>query len=100
LPLNAFFRKGISPFPHELLIELPTLNTWPFMIRNIITGNEIAVNGFLAMKQNSPMHQQHLPGRRRKGLSVNMSGFLAVAGALLIIDYSPTANIIIKNGTG
>jgi hypothetical protein len=73
------------------------------MIRNIITGNEIAVNGFLAMKQNSPMHQQHLPGRRRKGLSVkfaNMSGFLAVAGTLLIIDYSPTANTFRKKKYG
>jgi hypothetical protein len=65
------------------------------MIRKIITGNEIAGNGFLAMKRGSPMHQRHALERRRKSLSVklaNMSRFLAVAVALLIIDYSPTAN--------
>jgi hypothetical protein len=71
------------------------LNTWPLIIGEIITGKEIAGNGFLAMQRDSPTHQQHPPGRRRKGLSVklaNMSRFLAVVGALLIIDYSPTAN--------
>jgi hypothetical protein len=65
------------------------LNAWPFIIGNGITGKEIAGNGLLAMKRNSPTHQQHPPGRRRRGLSVklaNMSRFLAVAGALLIID--------------
>ena len=82
------FHRGISRLSHELLIELPILNTWPFTMWKIIIGNDIAGNGFLAMKLNSPMHQ-------RKGVSVkfaNMSGFLAVAGALLIVDYLPTAN--------
>ena len=78
---------------YELLIKLPILNTWPLIIGEIITGKEIAGNGFLAMQRDSPTHQQHPPGRRRKGFSVNMSGFLAVAGAPLISDYSPTANI-------
>ena len=70
--MNAFFRRGISRFPHELLIELPTLNTFSCMIWEIITGNETAVNGFFAIEQNSP-------GRRRKSLSVKlaiMSGFI------------------------
>ena len=75
--MDAFFRRGIARLPHELLIELPTLNTWPVLLRGreFIAGNEIAGNGFLAMKRNSPMHQ-------RKSLYVklaNMSGFLAVA---------------------
>ena len=93
--MNAFFRRGISRFPHELLIELPTLNTWPFMIRKIITGKEIAGNGFLAMERNSTQHRESLSVKL-----ANMSGFLAVAGTLLIIDYSPTANTFRKKKYG
>jgi hypothetical protein len=76
---------GISRFPHELLIEPPTLNTFSWMIREIITGNETAGNGLFAIARNSPTHHQHTPGSRRKSLSVklaNMSGFLAVADGI------------------
>jgi len=82
MPLNAFFRRGISRLLHELLVELPTLNTCSCMTREIITGNETARNGFCAIVRNSMTHQQHTPGRRRKSLSIkfaNMSGLFAVA---------------------
>ena len=80
--MNAFFRRGISRLPHELLVELPTLNTFSCMIREIITGNETAGNGFFAIVRNSLTRQQQALGRRRKSLSVklaNISRFLAVA---------------------
>ena len=81
MPRNAFFRRGISRFPHELLIELPTLNTLLFMrLLKDITGNETAGNGFFARERNSLTNHQHTPGRRRTSVKLaNMSGFLAVA---------------------
>jgi hypothetical protein len=78
MPMNAFFRRGIARLPHELLIELPTLNPFSWIIWELITGNETAGNGFVSIDRNAPMHQQY----RRTSLSIklaNMSGFLAVA---------------------
>jgi hypothetical protein len=73
MPLNAFFRRGISHLPHEFLIELPTSNTSPFIIVEIITGNETAGNGFFAIVRISPSNRQHTLGRGRERLSIKLA---------------------------
>jgi hypothetical protein len=54
IPLNAVLRRGMPCFSRKFLIELPTLNTLPFLMVSFMAGNGSVEGGLFAKKRNYP----------------------------------------------